>query len=302
VEADVRESQQRFQALVETLIDPCVLLSPLRDQEGEVVEFVYAYANRSACEVSVLGREELVGSRMLGRVTQLAPAGLFDAYATVVQSSEPLTLEGFTDAWGPEADRRVFDVWAYKAGELLVLTWRDVTERDPTEPERDQLVRSAGGPVTSNDGRGSQVASLEELGIAAITTDLDGIVCKCNRAAAELYGRRQSDMLGVAIGTVRLAEADGAIAESIVCGLLEVGRWRGELEIEDANGLPLRLDVRARVVLDGDDRRAAFEVVFWDLSERVQAERRACESESRLRVAGRIAGLGSWEWIRGRTA
>jgi PAS domain S-box-containing protein len=161
----------------------------------------------------------------------------------------------------------------------------------------------------SIDGRESQVASLEELGIAALMTDLDGIVRECNRAAAKLYGRRQSDMLGVAIGTVRLAETDGAIADSIEPrqfleialnpvrgGLLEVGRWRGELEIEDANGSPLRLDVRARVVLDIDGRCVGFEVVFGDLSERAQAERRASESESRLRVADRIAGLGSWEW------
>jgi PAS domain S-box-containing protein len=144
--------------------------------------------------------------------------------------------------------------------------------------------------------RASQVASLEELGIAAITTDLDGIVLECNRVAADLYGRRQSDMLGVAIGTVRLADADGAIAESIVRGLVGVGRWWGELAIQDANGLPLRLDMRARVVLDGSDRPVGFEAAFGDLRERVRAERRASESESRLRVADRIAGLGSWEW------
>jgi DNA-binding NarL/FixJ family response regulator len=79
-EAEVYGSQNRLRALVETVIDPCVLLSPLRDKQGEVVEFVYEFANRCACEVSVLAREELVGSGMLGRVMQLAPAGLFDAY------------------------------------------------------------------------------------------------------------------------------------------------------------------------------------------------------------------------------
>jgi PAS domain S-box-containing protein len=145
-------------------------------------------------------------------------------------------------------------------------------------------------------GRGSQVASLAELGIAAVATDLDGVVCECNRAAAELYGRRESDLLGVAMGTVRLAEADGAIAGSIVRGLLDAGRWRGELEIQDANGSPLRLDVRARVVLDSADRPAGFEVVFGDLSERVQAGRRAGDTESRLRAADRAAGLGFWDW------
>jgi PAS domain-containing protein len=72
----------RFRALVETLIDPSVLLRPLRDHDGEVVEFVYEYANPSACEASGLARGELVGSRMLSRVTQLALAGRRGAGAT----------------------------------------------------------------------------------------------------------------------------------------------------------------------------------------------------------------------------
>jgi PAS domain-containing protein len=299
-EAGVRDSQEGFRASVETLIDPSVVLRPLRNRDGEVVEFVYEYANGSACEASGLTRENLVGLRMLARVTQLAPAGLFDAYATVVETGGPLALKGFTDAWAPQADRRLFDVWARRAGDLLVLTWREVTERVRTEPEIDQLAPVEGAVAAtmggSNLGLGSQVALLAELGIAAVATDLDGVVCECNRAAAEIYGRRESDLLGVAIGTVRLAEADGAVAGSIVRGLLEVGCWRGELEIQDANGLPLRLDVRARVGLDSADRPAGFEVVFGDLSKPVQAERRACDTDSRTRVDDRAAGLGFWDW------
>jgi DNA-binding response OmpR family regulator len=40
-----------------------VLLRPLRDQAGEIVDFVYEYANDAACETNVLEREGLVGMR-----------------------------------------------------------------------------------------------------------------------------------------------------------------------------------------------------------------------------------------------
>jgi PAS domain S-box-containing protein len=149
-------------------------------------------------------------------------------------------------------------------------------------------VKAIGG---STPGLESHVALLAELGIAALATDLDGIVRECNHAAAELYGRSEPDMLGASMSTIRLAQADEAIAASILRGLLEVGRWRGEVEIEDAGGLALRLDVRATVLLDSGDRHVGFEAVFDDLSGRVRAERRASELESRLRAAQRIAGV-----------
>jgi PAS domain S-box-containing protein len=127
--------------------------------------------------------------------------------------------------------------------------------------------------ISSDPQLGSHVALLAELGIAALATDRDGTVRECNAAAAEMYGRPEREMLGMSLPTIGLSQADGAIAESIVRTLLEAGRWSGEVEIEDARGSALRLDVRARVVLDGSQRPAGFEAVFDDLTREVQSER-----------------------------
>ena len=145
-------------------------------------------------------------------------------------------------------------------------------------------------------GLKSRVALLAELGIPAVATDLQGTVCHWNLPATELYGRQQHEMLGLALSTVRLSQTDDAIAGSIVGELLEMGRWHGEIEIEDAAGASLRLEVRASVVVGSDDTPVGFELAITDLSERVEAERQAAASESRLRLAYRVAGLGSWEW------
>ena len=69
-------------ASIDTLIDPFVLLRPLLNEAGKVTDFVYEYANDAACETNMVAREELVGMRVLERFTQLAPVGLFDAYAS----------------------------------------------------------------------------------------------------------------------------------------------------------------------------------------------------------------------------
>jgi len=128
---DKRENEERFHGCVEKLIDPLVLLRPVRDDAGRIVDFVYAYANDAARKTEVLGRKELVGRRVLELFEQIGAGGLFDRCASVAETGEPLALDDFTypGPWGAQANRRFFDLRASKAGELLVLTWRDVTER-----------------------------------------------------------------------------------------------------------------------------------------------------------------------------
>lgn len=65
-----RESRERFQASIETLSDPLVSVRPLRDQAGRIVDFVYEYANGAACVANILAGEDLVGMRVLVRVSR----------------------------------------------------------------------------------------------------------------------------------------------------------------------------------------------------------------------------------------
>jgi PAS domain S-box-containing protein len=143
---------------------------------------------------------------------------------------------------------------------------------------------------------GSEVAWLAELGIAAVGTDLEGTICDWNRAAAQLYGRESQEMLGSPLTAIRLAEGDESTAASMVWGLRRAGHWQGRLEIEDATGSPVCLDVRARRVLDGASRPVGFTAAFLDLGGQLRAERRTAESEAQLRLAHHAAGLAGEFW------
>jgi PAS domain S-box-containing protein len=137
---------------------------------------------------------------------------------------------------------------------------------------------------------------LAELGVAVVGTDLGGTIRSWNDAAARLYGRDARVMLGTGIQAIGTSPDDDVVAASIVRALSGAGRWQGDLAITDANGLPLLLDVRATVLLDGLGEPLGFEAVVLDASGRSPAEEPAAERESRLRLAHRVAGLGSWEW------
>src|ERR1700689_5528266 len=70
------ESRASFQRSFETIIDPLVLLRPVRGDAEEIVDFLYEEANAAACHDNGLKREELVGMRVLGSLTHVPPAGL----------------------------------------------------------------------------------------------------------------------------------------------------------------------------------------------------------------------------------
>ena len=141
------ESEQRFRAMAETLLDPFVILRAVRGEDGRIVDFVYEFANQAACDYNHVSREELVGQTLLALLPGHEAAGLIGQYARTVETGEPLVLDDldYADKWGDETTERVFDVRASKLGDALACTWRDVTERRQAERQRaEDLERRVG--------------------------------------------------------------------------------------------------------------------------------------------------------------
>jgi PAS domain S-box-containing protein len=119
-----------LRATVDSLLDPQVRLDPVRDQSGQIVDFVYVDANPAACAYNGMDYEDLVGTRLLDLLPGHAGAGLMDQYRQVLQSGEPLVLDDFVYAQelmgGTE---RHYDIRTARVDGGLTYTWRDVTDR-----------------------------------------------------------------------------------------------------------------------------------------------------------------------------
>jgi PAS domain S-box-containing protein len=155
------------------------------------------------------------------------------------------------------------------------------------------VVRKVSGAVVELE---PLVGLLAEFGIAAMATDLTGTIREWNRPAADLYGREAHEMLGVSVSTLRLSDGNQSISASVVRELLEMGRWHGEIEVQDAAGLALRLGVRARVVVDGGDQPVGFEAAFSELGDRREPGDQGAESEPGFDLSNGRTSVGSWEW------
>lgn len=135
VEAEQGRAQERARLLAtfEAQLDPHVVLQARRDASGAIVDFVYAEANQAACRYNLLSHDQLIGRSVLGLLPAHRATGLLEMYCRVIETGEPLVLDGFAYPHELLGEVRRFDIRAVPLGDELSFTWRDVTDRHEAE-------------------------------------------------------------------------------------------------------------------------------------------------------------------------
>ncbi len=137
-EAQLRASEERFEAAVGSMLDAFAIISPVRDEQGEVVDFRWEYVNDAYCELVGFDRGQLVGHRLVELLPGFSASERFAVYRRVSETGEPsLTLDVVSpEAWaGARVADRVLDTSIVAAGENVVVTARDVTDRHRLEEQ-----------------------------------------------------------------------------------------------------------------------------------------------------------------------
>lgn len=141
-------------APLETLLDPHVILKAVRDDDGQVVDFVYTQANDAALAYNQTSRETLLGSHLLELLPGHRGSGLFAHYVHTVTTGQPLVLDDFVYPNEIVASDRRYDIRAVKVGDSLSYTWRDVTERHELMERYRMLAENASDVVLRTDADG----------------------------------------------------------------------------------------------------------------------------------------------------
>ncbi|MFA5884163.1 MAG: diguanylate cyclase [Acidimicrobiia bacterium] len=120
----------RMRAALASMLDPHLLLEPIRSSNGAVVDFVIVDANDAACDFTTMSREDLIGSCILDLTHCKPSAWIMERYAHAFDTGEAMVLDGLryqNEVLGPEI--RQLDVRAVRFSDALSVSWRDVTER-----------------------------------------------------------------------------------------------------------------------------------------------------------------------------
>ena len=115
-------------------VEPWALLQAVRDQAGEIVDFVYHDINCVAARQQRLHREDLLGRSVAETLPEVARIGLIKQYAHCVETGEPLVLDDLPyysrTLDSPQPQTRRYEMRGVRVEtDYLSLNWRDVDKR-----------------------------------------------------------------------------------------------------------------------------------------------------------------------------
>jgi signal transduction histidine kinase len=122
-------AEEQLRATLDSLLDPHVLVRPVRDPDGRTHDFICFEANEAAGAHLGRTREDVVGTR----ITDLLPAEvrthIMGRLVETLETGQPLLLEDHADPVDLLEPERRFDLRVIRVGQALSCTWCDVTQR-----------------------------------------------------------------------------------------------------------------------------------------------------------------------------
>jgi signal transduction histidine kinase len=218
----VAGSARRRAVLHDALLDPNVLLRPVRGTGGAIRDFVCVAANQSAADYLGMEPDQLVGSTVQDVLPGGGGAGVLELLSNAMETGQPLILEDFSYPFYLLDQERRYDVRVVRLGAELSCTWVDVTQRYEVEHALRRRV--------------SELDAVHEiLRLLAERRDLDSALEAARAEVVELFGarwaalslyREESDVCSArALGTdVLETSASSAAAGDVVAGVRKTGR------------------------------------------------------------------------------
>ena len=190
----------QLRATLDSLLDPHVLVRPVRDSQGRPRDFVCFEANEAAMAHLGRAREDVVGARLADLLPATLHADLRERLVVTLETGQPLVLEDHAAAPDPLEPERRFDLRVIRIGHALSCTWSDVTQRHEIEASLRRRV--------------TELDVMHRISQAlAVRTDLGEALDLARREVARLFRASSA-----AVCLLPEVEEDGALVASCRAG------------------------------------------------------------------------------------
>lgn len=261
--------ESRTAAILDGVPDPLVVLAPLWSGDGELLDLPIADANPSACVAFGRTRETLVGTSLLD-VAPLTDHGLTLARARdLLRSGRPLALSE-VGLWTDPSDARRYDVHVTPVGDLVLVTWRDITAAVKL---RDALAES--------ERRYRMIA--EHVTDFVIEAGPDGVIRWASPSITHATGWSIDEVVGRPAAAF-VPPGQEARAASVLAGTLEGRVVDGRVDLVMRDGSTRWFQRTVRPARDDTGAIVAVIISFRDVQAEVDAERALQEREQQYRL------------------
>ncbi|WP_392531069.1 PAS domain-containing protein [Nostoc sp. C117] len=284
-ELALRDSEERFRTSVENMLDCFGVYRTVRNEQGQIVDFVTEYVNNAACLNNQMTYEQQIGRGLCELLPGHRESGLFDEYCQVVETGQPLIKDSlvYEDKYGEQRLIRAFDIRVAKFGDGFVATWRDITVRQQTEEALRQSEEFKNRILDSSSDC-IKVLSLEGRLLYMNTGGL------CLMEIDDLNSHLNTEWLCFWEGSYR-QQAQEALAAAKTG---EIRIFRGYCPT--VKGTPKWWEVVVSPILDASGQLERILLISRDITERKKTELLLQESEARLKLAYKATRSGVWDW------
>ncbi len=270
-QVDASAGKARLRAVLNTMLDALVLLAPVRDATGTIVDFEFVDANPAALAQGSLTLDALIGQRLSAHYPAVMGTELFDGLTSVIDEKQPMILEDWP--WPrPHQHRRArhFDLRAVNAGDCVSVVYRDVTERS-------QLVHR----IAASEQELRLI--LENSGDVVYRANSEGRCEFVTASITELLGWSPEEFLGRTLPEF-VHQDDRATLQLRLAEISSGQAVRMTVRLRSKGGDYRWIAANVRPLWSADGRLTGRTGSWRDVSELVEAQQELIESERRYRL------------------
>ena len=93
IEEALHQSEERFRVVQEISPDGFTILHPVRDEAGEIIDFVWVYENLAVAQINQTDPQKVIGKRLLDLFPTHRGTSIFEAYKQVARTGKSQIIE-----------------------------------------------------------------------------------------------------------------------------------------------------------------------------------------------------------------
>jgi PAS domain S-box-containing protein len=264
VEEALLASERRYRTSLDSMMEGCQIID---------YNWRYVYVNDAFLKQTSQPRERFIGHTMMELNPQIENTKVFPFFRECMEQRIPRRMEN--ELTLPNGAGKWYDLSIQPVPEGLFILSLDITERRTLEAS----LRYHAGLV-------------ESVSDAIISTSADYKIISWNKAAEEMYGWREDEVIGKRVMDVTVSELINETVPEIRDTLNKTSHWRGEAVHQRRNGEKIDVLISVSMLRDENGKEIGAVSVFKDITERNKAENAVHQSEERFRRIFQAGPLG----------